>query len=497
MRLFLAIVWTAGWALVAGGLLRWCQAGPAVVPLARRVPALGSGAGAPAGGAPVELSPTDHCNRLVTEFVRALPDPEYAARPAPTPPADVWPGFRGPDRNGIAPGSVPLAERWPEGGPPVLWTVPLGDGHAGPAVCRNCVYVIDYDESAKADALRCLALADGREVWRRSYPVLTKRNHGMSRTVPAVTEDCIVTMGPQCHVLCVDRATGDYRWGLDLVRDYGSTVPLWYTAQCPLIDQGLAVLAPCGRDLMLAIDTQSGKVVWRTPNPPGWSMSHSSIAVMRFGDRRAFVYAALGGIAAVAADGPERGALLWSSAEWNKKIVAPCPVQLDGERVLVTAGHGAGSALLHLGQSQGAWSVTRSEPISKLVFASEQQTPLWLGGLLYTVLPKDAGEHREELVCLDPAEPGRVLWASGKDLRFGLGPYLVADGKMYLLDDRGLLSMVRVGRQGVRLLGQALVLPEGRDAWGPPALVAGRLLVRDASRLSCLDVRRAIEPKEK
>jgi outer membrane protein assembly factor BamB len=485
------MLWTLVLAWLAGSLLRWWQAAPPVVPIVRRAPA--SGALVPS----VELTPTDHCNRLVTEFQRSLPNPEDASAPEPTADRGNWPGFRGPNRDGIVPESVPLAERWPEAGPPVLWTVAVGDGHAGPAVFRGSVVVLDYDETAKADTLVCLSLADGREVWRRSYPVLTKRNHGMSRTVPAVTDDCIVTMGPQCHVMCVDRVSGDYRWGLDLVRDYGSTVPLWYTAQCPLVDQGLAILAPCGRDLLLAIDTKTGQVVWRTPNPHRWAMSHSSVVLMRFGERRAFVYTALGGIAAVAADGPDRGAVLWSSSEWNKKIVAPCPVQLDAGRLLVTAGHGAGSALVHVAQSEGAWTVTHCEPLAKTLFASEQQTPLWLDGLLYTVLPRDAGEHREELVCYDPAGSGRLLWTSGKSQRFGLGPYIVADGKLLVLDDRGVLTLARVGRQGFQPLARAVAIPDGRDAWGPPALVGGRLLLRDATRLVCLDVSKGIEPKEK
>ena len=38
-----------------------------------------------------------------------------------------------------------------------------------------------------------------------------------------------------------------------------------------------------------------------------------------------------------------------------------------------------------------------------------------------------------------------------------------------------------------RLLDQARVL-DGHECWGPPALVAGRLLVRDLTTLVCLDV---------
>ena len=78
-----------------------------------------------------------------------------------------------------------------------------------------------------------------------------KRNHGMSRTVPAVTDKLVVAMGPKCHVVCLDAVTGELRWGLDLVRQYGATVPPWYAGQCPLIDNGAVILAPGGKDALL------------------------------------------------------------------------------------------------------------------------------------------------------------------------------------------------------------------------------------------------------
>ncbi|NLF16137.1 MAG: PQQ-binding-like beta-propeller repeat protein [Lentisphaerae bacterium] len=482
MRLFLFMMTTL---LLAGGasrLVRWWQDAPPAVPVSRREPA------AARQERRLELTPGDHCNRLVTTFVRHHPEPP----PAESGPS--WPGFRGPDRDAIRRDSAPLANAWPAAGPPRLWAVEVGDGHAGPAVYAGCVYLLDYDEAGRADVLRCLALSDGREIWRRSYPVVTKRNHGMSRTVPAVTDDCVVSVGPQCQVMCVDRVTGDLRWGLDLALDYGTTVPLWYTAQCPLILDGLAILAPCGKDLMMALDTRSGEVVWRTPCPPGWAMSHSSITPMTFQGETVLVYAALGGIAAVRATGPERGRILWSTDAWNKRIMAPCPVQLDEQRLMVTAGHGAGSAILHLARTGNEVTVERVTALTKQVFASEQQTPLWLDGVLYTVLPKDAGEHREELTCYDPSGAGRVLWTSGKDHRFGLGPYLAADGKILIMDDRGLLSLVAADRAGFRLLARHQVLPEARDAWGPPALVGTRLILRDSTRLICLDIGKSIEP---
>ena len=63
---------------------------------------------------------------------------------------------------------------------------------------------MDYDREKKQDAVRCLSLADGKEIWRYSYPVAVKRNHGMSRTMPAVTDKYVVGHGPKCHVACLD-----------------------------------------------------------------------------------------------------------------------------------------------------------------------------------------------------------------------------------------------------------------------------------------------------
>ena len=68
-----------------------------------------------------------------------------------------WPRFRGADFDNICKDNVKLADRWPESGPKILWSVKLGEGHAAPAVLNGCVYLFDYDEAKRADALRCFS----------------------------------------------------------------------------------------------------------------------------------------------------------------------------------------------------------------------------------------------------------------------------------------------------------------------------------------------------
>ena len=404
--------------------------------------------------------------------------------PRPAPPEGAWPRFRGEHYDNISRENVPLAERWGDDGPEVLWSVDLGDGHAAPAVLNGRVYLLDYDEEARADTLLCLDLETGQELWRRAYQVPVKRNHGMSRTVPAVNEDIVVTIGPKCHVLCTEAETGAFLWGIDLVARYEATVPLWYTAQCPLIDGDVVVLAPGGAALMVGVDARSGDVVWETPNPDGYEMSHASIIPMTLNGRRVYVYPAIGGLAGVAADGPDRGSLLFSTDAWNHAVVAPSPVPLGAGRILVTAGYGVGSMVLDVTPD---WAVRVAHTWARTEFACEQQTPILYEDRLYTIMPKDGGELREQLVCMTPE--GKTLWTSGKTHRFGLGPFMIADDKILILDDEGVLHLAATGGDAYRELDRAALL-DGRDPWGPFALAGGRLFLRDSKQMICVDVAR-------
>ena len=55
---------------------------------------------------------------------------------------------------------------------------------------------------------------------------------------------------------------------------------------------------------------------------------------------------------------------------------------------------------------------------------------------------------------------------------------------------QGLLNMKRFGSLCFlcNFSSQFQVFEKGKEAWGPMALVAGRLIVRDMTRMTCLDV---------
>lgn len=391
----------------------------------------------------------------------------------------AWPRFRGANLDDISTETA-LTTSWGAGGPRKLWSISLCDGHAGAAVLNSRVYVLDYDVQAKADKLRCFALSDGHELWSQSYPVDIKPTHGITRTIPTVSGQYVVTLGPKCNVMCCDATTGAVHWKLDLVSQFGAKVPTWDAGQCPLVDAGRAILAPGGKALMIAVELASGKVLWQTPNPKGWAMTHSSIVPATIGGRRMFVYPASGGVVGV---DPDSGKLLWSFPGWTVKTAnVPMPVPIGDGRIFLCGAYESGAMMIRVQPAGGSFSVKTEYALPEKTFSSEQQTPILYNGYLYGVI------HSGELACLDLG--GQVKWSSGTTNRFGRGPYMIAGGMIYVLSDKGDLSLVKATPAGYQSLTKVRILT-GSDVWAPMALAGARLLARDVKTMVCLDVGRS------
>ncbi len=128
--------------------------------------------------------------------------------------ADDWPQWLGPQRDGIWRESG-LLEKFPDGGPKVIWRKPLGTGYAGPAVADGRVFVMDLERAVDengvplratrqgipgSERVLCLDSASGEPVWKHEYdcPYTISYPNG-PRTTPVIDE------GPRVHVGCDGR----------------------------------------------------------------------------------------------------------------------------------------------------------------------------------------------------------------------------------------------------------------------------------------------------
>lgn len=418
--------------------------------------------------------------------------------------AGNWPVFRGPRLDNTFHEEIELADSFPEEGPPLVWQLEVGQGYGGGAVHGGRVFILDYMENI-GDVLRCFSLADGSEIWRAGYGIYIPSNHGVTRTVPAVTDKYVVSFGPMGHVMCARTDTGEVLWGLDLMKHYGTRdlSKMWYAGQCPLIEDGKAIIAPAGSNtLMMAVACESGEILWTAPNEREWRMSHSSITPMTVEGIRTYVYAACDGVAGVAAEGPDAGAVLWWTEDWGTSVVMPSPVILAGNRVFVTSGYDGGCGLLRVSNSGGGLSVETvytfsGRSRSRNCFSCYQQTPILFDNHLFGIQSNEARENRMEFCCVDPEKDGgEIVWASGDDTVFtaprtkqAWGPYLLADGKFYVFGDAGNMAVFEANTQECVKLGEWQVVRHGHEVWGPLSIAGGYLLVRDINRLMCFDLR--------
>jgi outer membrane protein assembly factor BamB len=371
----------------------------------------------------------------------------------------------------------------------VIWGVETGEGHAAPVIYNGKVYFLDYDEKLSSDALRCFLLETGQELWRRWYRVPIKRNHGFSRTIPVIGDDYIITIGPNGHVMCCDPNTGNLNWTLDMQKEFQSEIPFWYTGQCPLVDDNTLILAPAGNEVLLAgLNCTTGEMLWTTPNTPGYKMSHSSVMKMILNGKPTYVYAGIGGICGVSAEKADAGKLLWNTGQWQPSVIAPSPVQVAKNRIFMVAGYGAGGALVQINRSSEKWTagvLDQYKPNKGI--ASEQQTPVFYNNMLICVMPKDGGSLRNKLVCYSPDDLHNPLWSSAADERFGLGPYMVINDKLFALKDDGELYVYEIQERSLSLLRKQHIM-DGVDAWGPMAYADGMLILRDAHSVKCIKI---------
>jgi outer membrane protein assembly factor BamB len=204
-----------------------------------------------------------------------------------------------------------------------------------------------------------------------------------------------------------------------------------------------------------------------------------------------YVYAALGGVVGVSAEGSDVGRVLWQTREWSPSMAVASPLYIGNGEILAFGSYGAGTAKLMVSRDGSGFSVRvteRHRPSEGL--ASEQHTPILLGYIFWAVLPENAGNNKRQLACYKKNDLANPVWLSGReDGRYGkgMGPYIVSGDKLYLLDDEGGLFLYRIENTSATLIASHKLF-DAIEAWSPMALAGKYLIVRDAHNMLCLDV---------
>jgi outer membrane protein assembly factor BamB len=407
--------------------------------------------------------------------------------------ANNWPQWRGPDRTDVSK-ETGLLQTWPEKGPTLLWTIStIGVGYSAPAVVGDRLYIMGT--RGTSEAVFALDTKNGKEIWVTEIgPIFEWKGNVWGngpRSTPTVDGERIYALGAQGELVCLETGSGKKVWSHNLFKEFngalmdnnGKPIVGWGYCEGPLVDGNQVVVTPGGEDgLLLALDKNTGQVVWRSKEVQG-KAPYSSIITAEVGGVRQYIQLLDKGAVGVAA---KDGKLLWHYAKTNDDLVIRTPI-FHNNYVFIPYSFGTGSDLFQIIPAAGAFKTEKVYSTKNM----KNET----GGVVLV------GEHlygysdRTGWVCMEFAKKkGATLWEEKRKL--GKGSLTCADGRLYCYtEDDGTVALVEAQPKKFKEDGRFKIprqstqhAPAGK-IWTHPVVANGHLYLRDQELLFCYDVK--------
>lgn len=402
---------------------------------------------------------------------------------APPDAASGSPQWRGATRMGVAPKGS-FRTDWDKRPPQEAWRVPIGGGFGSCSVVGGKLYV--QDKQGDQERVVCLDAETGKTVWEHAYDPPQAGNIGYNigpRATPTVVGNWVYTVGESGKLLAleVEGAAPKVRWQHDLIAEFGARLPEWGVAGSPLVYGNFVIVQPGGKDAaVVAFDRTTGEVKWKAgSNPP----SYSSPVVAAIGGQDT-VFALLGDalVAVRPTDGKLTDSFKWAT-QHGANIATPIVVTDDkDEFVFISAAYGSGSALVRAERSGD--EVKLSKVYERRGFQNHHATCVYKDKHLFGI---DGQTGNNGLKCVTIKRCEEVPdWG---DRHLGQSSLILAGDHLLIQTASGHVCLVEADPKEYKETGRVERVLSGKNNWATPALVDGRIYLRDEKNVVCLDVK--------
>lgn len=408
-------------------------------------------------------------------------------------PAADWPGFRGPNRDGLSP-ETGLLKEWPKDGPKKVWTAKnLGLGFGTPSVADGMIFGVGTREGK--DGVWALKESDGSELWFTPFASAAKvasQANGPGST-PTYHAGKLYAVSLGGTLVCLDAKTGKEQWKKSYIDDFGGKVPTWGYNDSVLVDGDRLICAPCGaKAAVAALKLKDGEVVWKSEVKAGGGSGYSSPIKATFGKTAMYVVllGTDGGVVGVSA---ETGKVLWQykgKAATGGVAQIPIPVVKD-DKVWVSCSYGGGAALLQIvDKGKGEFEAKEVKAYAKKDLNNHHGGMVLVDGQVYFGHDQNNGKP----VCVD-MKTGEIKWGPEANPAEGRGSaaVLYADGRLYFRYENGVMVLLEPDPQELKVV-SSFKLPaadqrSNPQSWPHLVIVDGKMLVRDQTVMYCYDVK--------
>ncbi|QDV71483.1 outer membrane biogenesis protein BamB [Rosistilla carotiformis] len=409
---------------------------------------------------------------------QTMPTDEPAASAAEALASTDWPGWRGPQRDGIS-REQGLLKEWPSGGPPLLWSSRgLGNGFSSLAIAGDKIYTMG--KKGGQVQLVCASRDDGTVIWET--PVGDGSDPNCTPTLD-VEAGLVYGLSHAGDLLCASATDGAVVWRKNFPNDFGGRMmSMWGYSESPLIDGDRLICTPgSDRAVMAALDKKTGDVIWQTPMQEG-TAGYASPVISHAGGIKQYVNLVGKGLIGIrAADGEP----LWHYPRVaNTTANVPTPL-VDGNFVFCSSGYGdGGSALLEL-KKQG-----RTIRYREVYYKDNRTLQNHHGGMILIdgKIYMGHGHNQGFPRCVD-LRSGRTVWGEGqRGPGKGSAAIVAADGHLIFRYEDGVVALIEANPGGYQLKGEFKPASVNGKAWAHPVIAGKRLYLRDQDELHCYDI---------
>lgn len=401
--------------------------------------------------------------KAAAEAVAATPPPAWDAI------EKNWPSFRGPGSNGLAHFTNAPTDWDVASGKNVKWKVETGlPGPNSPIIWENKLFLSGAND--KEREIYCYDINDGKLLWKAAV----EPQGTAPAAPPKVTEETgfaapsMVVHGGQVFALFAEGDLVAYDLDGKKIWGKGLGVPenhYGHSSSLLAFDKFLYVQLDQKKDpKLIALDTATGKEAWVAMRKT-ISWASPILANTDFGPQLI-----LNSETNVDAYNPISGELLWSQ-ECLSGEVAPSPAFSKG--VVLAANEYATATAIGIEKTGDKFEPKVLWEYDELL--PEVSSPIGDGERFYF------GTAGGILVCLD-AKTGAKLWEHEGDEGFYSSPVLVGD-RIYIADKAGLMYIIKAAPTFELIAKPAM----GEQTFATPAFMDGRIYVRTAGHLYCIE----------
>ena len=382
---------------------------------------------------------------------------------------DDWPGFRGPQRDGVARG-VKIGTDWSAHPPKLAWRQPVGPGWSSPVVVGGRVFT--QEQLAENELVTCRAVDSGSLIWSHSDAARFEESMGGPgpRATPLFVDGRLYTLGATGIFNCLDAASGKLIWSRNLATDTGVAPPMWGFSSSPLVMQGIVIVYVGGAKGLLGYHADTGEPAWSLNNGV---QSYISAQPAVLDGREQVLF--MSDMALVSAD-PATGKLLWShDVPAPQMWRAIQPHVISPTQVVVSSESDVGTALVEIKHDGDAWLAQRK-------WASRALKPSFND---FVVQDGYAYGFDGEIFCCTNLQTGKRAWREGN---YGHGQaVLLADQKLLLIiSEQGELVLLKATPEHHEEVSHAPAI--SGKTWNHPAIAGGKLVVRNGQEMACFEL---------